>query len=140
MTNTGPSKDEFPAELKDRVKLFHEKLLELRECLQPLLSKTGLELKESLDTLDKAKFDLSICYGMSSLLWAYMLTQGEDPKETSLKIELDRIREYMGRVKEIEDRDKRPRVETGAAKRFVRNALYQQPSDDHLPAAKKRKF
>lgn len=75
-----------------------------------------------------------------NLYWHAILFIGEDPKETSLKIELDRIREYMGRVKEIEDRDKRPRVETGAAKRFVRNALYQQPSDDHLPAAKKRKF
>lgn len=65
---------------------------------------------------------------------------GEDPKETSLKVELARIREYMGRVREIEDRDKRPRIESAAAKRFVRNALYEQPSsEDRSPAAKKRK-
>ncbi|OQR69441.1 nuclear nucleic acid-binding protein C1D-like [Tropilaelaps mercedesae] len=139
MSHSEIKKDEFPAELKDRVKAFHEKLLELKSCLEPLLSGTGLELKESLEALDKARFDLSLCYGMSSLLWAYMLTQGEHPKETSLKVELARIREYMGRVKEIEDRAKRPLVEPRVAKRFVRNALYEKPSDSCLPALKKRK-
>ena len=39
----------------------------------------------------------------------------------------------MGRVKEIEDRAKAPKIDKGAAKRFVRNALWQQA---HKQAAK----
>lgn len=55
-------------------------------------------------------------------------------------MELARIREYMGRVREIEDYEKRPRIEGATAKRFVRNALFVQPSEDRLPASKKRKI
>lgn len=55
-----------------------------------------------------------------------------------MKVELARIREYMQRVKEIEDRHKRPRLENATTKRFIRNALYEQPSEEHSgPAAKK---
>ena len=41
-----------------------------------MLSITALEAKESLGPADKARYDLSLCYGLSSLLWAYMLIQG----------------------------------------------------------------
>ena len=38
----------------------------------------------------------------------------------------DRIRSYMGRVKEIEDKAKAPKINKDASKRFVRNALWAQ--------------
>ena len=42
------------------------------------------------------------------------------------KTELDRIKECMTRMKELEDRQKAPKINKDAAKRFVRSALWQQ--------------
>ncbi|XP_003745662.1 nuclear nucleic acid-binding protein C1D [Galendromus occidentalis] len=126
------SPEQFPSELTEKVRNLHEKLQNLEKLLEPLLSSTALEAKESLDSADKARYDLSLCYGLSSLLWAYMLVQGEDPKDTALKHELNRVRDYMTRVQQLEDRVKRPRFAPGTASRFVRNALYdpEKKKDD----------
>ena len=47
----------------------------------------------------------------------------------------DRIKSYMARVKEIEDKANMPKVDAQAAKRFVKAALWQQAheSTSHLP-------
>ena len=36
----------------------------------------------------------------------------------------DRIKGYMGRVKEIEDKEKAPKLDKEASKRFIRSALW----------------
>ncbi|KAK2156845.1 hypothetical protein LSH36_204g10034 [Paralvinella palmiformis] len=78
-----------------------------------------------LSALEKAKLHLAGAYAINSLFWTYMNTKGENPKEHGVKDELDRIKNYMGRVKEIEDRLKAPKLDKSASKKFVRNALWQ---------------
>ena len=48
----------------------------------------------------------------------------------------DRIRSYMTRVKEIQEKEKAPKIDQGAAKRFVRSALWQQ-AHSQTPQQKK---
>ena len=36
------------------------------------------------------------------------------------------MKSYMARVKDVEDREKRPKVDAPAAKRFVKAALWQE--------------
>ena len=50
-----------------------------------------------------------------------------------MKLELDRVKASMVQVKTIQDRDKRARVDTEAAKRFVESGIWN-PGE-----AKKRK-
>ena len=38
---------------------------------------------------------------------------------------MDRIRGYMNRVKEIQEKQKAPKIDKDASKRFVRSALWQ---------------
>lgn len=45
----------------------------------------------------------------------------------------ERIRNYMGRVKEIEDKAKAPKINKDASKRFVRNALWSQVQSKQKP-------
>ena len=68
--------------------------------------------------------DLVSVYAVNSLFWAYLITQGINPRTHAIKGELDRIRIYMSKIKEIEDRGKAPTLEKGAAKRMVRNAMF----------------
>ncbi|XP_008336189.2 nuclear nucleic acid-binding protein C1D-like, partial [Cynoglossus semilaevis] len=58
------------------------------------------------------------------LFTVYLVTQGVNPREHGIKQELERIRTYMNRVKEISDKKKAARLDKGAASRFLRNALY----------------
>ncbi|KAB0403405.1 hypothetical protein E2I00_003268, partial [Balaenoptera physalus] len=71
------------------------------------------------------KVDLVSTYTLNSVFWVYLATQGINPKEHPVKQELERIRLYMNRVKEITDKKKAGKLDRGAASRFVKNALWE---------------
>uniref|UniRef100_A0A3Q4M194 Nuclear nucleic acid-binding protein C1D n=1 Tax=Neolamprologus brichardi TaxID=32507 RepID=A0A3Q4M194_NEOBR len=60
----------------------------------------------------------------------YLVTQGINPREHGIKQELERIRTYMNKVKEITEKKKAARLDKGAAARFVRSALYDPDDKD----------
>merc|ERR1711893_125196 len=122
---TTHDESEFPKELQDRLKDFDTSLNEIEELLLPLFETPLNERHEQMTPLDKAKLDLTAVYAIYSLFWMYLNARGEDPKEHAVKQELDRVRSYMARIKEIQDREKAPRLNKDASKRFVRNALWQ---------------
>ncbi|XP_075534265.1 ribosomal RNA processing 47 isoform X2 [Dermacentor variabilis] len=134
---------EFPNEIKEQARAFHSTLTNVKETLSPLLSTNQDVVTEELSPLDKARLDLTLLYSLNSLFWMYLCTVGEDPKQHSVRRELDRVKEYMTRAKQIADKAKAPKLVAGAAQRFVRNALWT-PSDDSQkdsqePPRKKRR-
>ncbi|XP_077491492.1 ribosomal RNA processing 47 isoform X2 [Amblyomma americanum] len=120
---------EFPAEVKGQVQAFHSALINVREALSPLFSKNEQDVTEGLTPLDKARLDLTLLYSLNSLFWMYLCTVGEDPKQHAVRRELDRVKEYMVRAKQIADKAKAPKLDAAAAQRFVRNSLWT-PSED----------
>ncbi|XP_077491491.1 ribosomal RNA processing 47 isoform X1 [Amblyomma americanum] len=131
---------EFPAEVKGQVQAFHSALINVREALSPLFSKNEQDVTEGLTPLDKARLDLTLLYSLNSLFWkvadergvivaVYLCTVGEDPKQHAVRRELDRVKEYMVRAKQIADKAKAPKLDAAAAQRFVRNSLWT-PSED----------
>ena len=44
----------------------------------------------------------------------------------------DRIKDQMGRLKEIQDKEKAPKLDQGVAKRIVRHALWEQAQKDSV--------
>ena len=120
------SSSDFPSELNGPIAEFHANLTALEDKLEPLLSKNRSSLQEGLELpLDKAKLDLVTTYALNSLTWMWMRTQGENPKESTVKTELDRIKESFKRLKQVQDHAKRVRVDTDAAKRFVKSGLWK---------------
>ncbi|XP_064603647.1 nuclear nucleic acid-binding protein C1D-like [Liolophura sinensis] len=115
----------IPPDLKDRLTAFDDSLTRLEASLEPLLSVPRNELSEKLCALDQAKIDLLSAYALNSMFWMYLNTCGENPKDHGIKQELDRIRTYMGRVKEIQDKVNAPKLDKNASKRFVKSALWQ---------------
>ncbi|CAD5113526.1 DgyrCDS2688 [Dimorphilus gyrociliatus] len=79
-----------------------------------------------LSALDKAKLDLAGIYSMNALFRVYLITKGIDPKEHEIGQELNRIKKTMNRVKDIEEKLSRAKVNTGAAKRLIRNAMWDK--------------
>ncbi|XP_023933693.1 nuclear nucleic acid-binding protein C1D [Lingula anatina] len=120
----GTSED-FPSEIQDQLSSFDDSLTKVEDTLKPLLMTPLNEVHEKLNPLDCAKVNLVAAYAVNSLFWTYLNVRGENPKEHPVKQELDRIRGYMNRVKEIQEKEKAPKLDKPASKRFVKSALWQ---------------
>lgn len=116
--------EDYPYEIDEQLTGFDSSVSTVKSMLETLISMPRNDLLQKLDPLDQAKLDLMSVYTLNSLFWMYLLTQGINPREHGIKQELERIRTYMNKVKEITDKKKAARLDKSAASRFVRNALY----------------
>uniref|UniRef100_UPI0037E98E6D nuclear nucleic acid-binding protein C1D n=1 Tax=Semicossyphus pulcher TaxID=241346 RepID=UPI0037E98E6D len=124
MAGDGRTED-YPHEIDEQLTGFDSSVSSVKTMLEKLMSMPRNELTQKLDPLDQAKLDLMSAYTLNSLFWMYLVTQGVNPREHGIKQELERIRTYMNKVKEITDKKKASRLDKGAAARFLRNALYE---------------
>merc|ERR1712228_555604 len=112
-----------------KLEAFDNSLHNLETTLKPFLKIPVNDISDKVDDpLLKARLDLMVAYSINSLFWAYLTTQGVNPKQHPIRNELKRIQEYMGKVKLAEEKKKMARIDTHAAQRFVRNALWEAPS------------
>ncbi|KAL4238979.1 DNA-binding protein c1d [Mactra antiquata] len=118
-------RSEIPQELRGKISALDSALNTVENEFEPLLKRSQIELNSELSPLDKAKLDLVAAYSINSLFWMYLNVCGVNPKDHGIKQELDRIRSYMNRVKEIQDKEKAPKLDVQASKRFVKSALWQ---------------
>ncbi|KFQ10445.1 Nuclear nucleic acid-binding protein C1D, partial [Leptosomus discolor] len=136
--------EDYPTEIHDYLAAFEKSLDSVDEMLKTMMSVSRSELLQKLDPLEQAKLDLVSVYTLNSMFWVYLATQGINPKKHPVKQELERIRTYMNKVKEIADKKKASKLDKGAASRFVRSALWEPKPENELtsktPAkGKKRK-
>ncbi|XP_014037509.2 nuclear nucleic acid-binding protein C1D [Salmo salar] len=117
--------EDYPTEIVEQLTGFESSVGAVNNMVQTVISMPRNELVQRLDPLEQAKLDLMSAYSLNSLFWMYLVTQGINPKEHGIKQELERIRMYMNRVKEITDRRKAARLNKAAASRFLRNALWK---------------
>ena len=120
--------DELPEIMQKKLDAFDISLHNIELTLKPFLKVPINDIREKIDDpLENAKLDLMTTYAINSLFWAYLTTQGINSKQHPVKNELKRIKEYMVKLKAAEDKKKMARVDTHAAKRFIRNALWEGP-------------
>ncbi|XP_041865471.1 nuclear nucleic acid-binding protein C1D [Melanotaenia boesemani] len=131
--------DDYPHEIDEQLTSFNSSVNAVKTMLDKLMSMSRNDQLQKLDPLDQAKLDLMSAYTLNSLFWMYLVTQGINPREHGIKQELERIRTYMNRVKEITDKKKAARLDKGAASRFVQSALYNpEDKDSRKKAASKQ--
>ncbi|XDB55356.1 hypothetical protein AB1E18_008822 [Capra hircus] len=124
--------EDYPVEIHEYLSTFENSIGAVDEMLKTMMSVSRNELLQKLDPLEQAKVDLVSAYTLNSMFWVYLATQGVNPKEHPVKQELERIRVYMNRVKEITDKKKAGKLDRGAASRFVKNALWE-PKPKNAP-------
>uniref|UniRef100_A0A3P9MUG7 Nuclear nucleic acid-binding protein C1D n=1 Tax=Poecilia reticulata TaxID=8081 RepID=A0A3P9MUG7_POERE len=130
----GATTEDYPQEIDEQLTTFDSSVNAVKTMLEKLMSMSRNDLLQKLDPLEQAKLDLMSVYTLNSLFWMYLVTKGINPREHGIKQELERIRTYMNRVKEITDKKKAARLDKGAASRFLRNALFD-PDDKELKKA-----
>uniref|UniRef100_A0A1B6EKY4 Nuclear nucleic acid-binding protein C1D n=1 Tax=Cuerna arida TaxID=1464854 RepID=A0A1B6EKY4_9HEMI len=106
-------------EFKTNVQEYESRINTLGDKIK-LCCESGIYPKLSIE--EKVKYDLFLSYSLTSLYWIYLRTQGEDPSQ--VKSELDRVKKYMDKSKQIHDRKSMPRIDKAAASRFVRSGLW----------------
>ncbi|KAI1295345.1 Nuclear nucleic acid-binding protein C1D [Halotydeus destructor] len=134
--------DEFPTEIRKQVKDFHDSLAQLRGDLQPLIENYE-EIEQSASTpLEQAQLGYTTCYALNSLFWMYLVSIGEKPQEHEIKREIERLKAVGLRLKDVGDKGSpavnivHPKVDAAAAKRFVKNALWEAGSSKPTAAKK----
>ncbi|KDR12860.1 nuclear nucleic acid-binding protein C1D-like isoform X2 [Zootermopsis nevadensis] len=115
-----------------RIKNFQESVNGIGELLKNAFEK---DVYERLDIGDRVKYDLFLSYTLNSLFWLYLRTQGEDPAKHAVKSEIDRVRDYNTKAKQVQDRRTiMPRIDVAAAQRFIRSGLWQPNQSDNQNA------
>ena len=119
-------KNDFPPELVADTKKFQDSLTSLNKLLDTFQSVPLQDLVEqnNLGSVSKAKLDCLSAFALNSLVWMWLRTKGQNPKETGVKAELDRVKACMIRLKEVQDKSKRNPVDAQAAKRLVKGSLW----------------
>ncbi|XP_002737233.1 nuclear nucleic acid-binding protein C1D-like [Saccoglossus kowalevskii] len=126
--------DDVPSEMRTVLADYDEAFNNADKALKPLLETPHSEIQEVVcDPLDKAKIDLVAAYAMNAMFWIYLTMQGVNPREHPIKQELDRIRNYMNRIKDITDKKKAARLDKGAAARFIKHSLAAPDKDQSKP-------
>ena len=106
-----------------KIKQFRDATVRIEDTIK---FATDLDVYEKLSNADKVKYDLLMSYSLNSMFWMYLRAEGIDPTKHRIKSENDRLKKSMVRSKQIEDRNTlMPRLNKDAAKRFVRNGLWE---------------
>ncbi|KAM9562327.1 nuclear nucleic acid-binding protein C1D isoform 1-T1 [Guaruba guarouba] len=121
--------EEYPTEIHDYLATFEQCLGSVEEMLKAMMLVSRSDLQK-LEPLEQAKLDLVSVYTLNSLFWVYLTIQGVNPKEHPVKQELERVKTYMNKVKEIAEKKKASKLDKGAASRFVRNALWEPSTEN----------
>ncbi|XP_071833832.1 nuclear nucleic acid-binding protein C1D-like [Apostichopus japonicus] len=127
-----------PSEIQPSLERFKKSLADVEKTLKPILDGSVTDVQEKMTSLEKAKTELVSLYAINSLFWMYLCTQGVDLTEHPIKHELGRIQQYMRKMKQITDRQKAARLNKSAAKRFVKNALWDL-NEEKGESSRKRK-
>ncbi|KAL1305968.1 hypothetical protein AAFC00_004105 [Neodothiora populina] len=100
----------------------------LQETLSPLLTSALSASTSKLPLLDKAKLYVWTTYAIESLLFSYLRLNGVDAKTHPVFQELVRTKHYFEKITAAEDASSskaagKPRLDTGAAGRFIKAGL-----------------
>eukprot|EP00026_Physarum_polycephalum_P016140 Phypoly_transcript_16984.p1 GENE.Phypoly_transcript_16984~~Phypoly_transcript_16984.p1 ORF type:complete len:223 (+),score=67.44 Phypoly_transcript_16984:31-669(+) len=125
MTKT--SSTTISSELQGDMDEMEETLQGIEKHLEPYFKASLRETKSNLSDLQVAKLNIVIAYSINTLFYMYLKTQGVNPKEHQVMTELDRVRLYIKKIKELTDKEnpQKPtlRLNQEAAQRFINHAL-----------------
>ncbi|KAI0684769.1 hypothetical protein BC835DRAFT_1388170 [Cytidiella melzeri] len=109
-----------------KISALEESLDELEAQLEPLFAQTLSETIVGLENIQQAKLQVALPYLVYDLIFIYLKTKGVDPKTHPVIAELDRVRQYFGKIKDAEDPAKRKlAVDKNVASRFIKHAIAQ---------------
>ncbi|KAI9209307.1 uncharacterized protein BJ171DRAFT_486102 [Polychytrium aggregatum] len=103
---------------------LHESVESVETHLEALFSLPLEQHLASLSKIDRAKLEIAIAYALNTLSFIYLKTQGVSPKEHPVSKELERIKLYFQKIKDIQDKSKaKLKIDAKSASRFIKHSL-----------------
>jgi exosome complex protein LRP1 len=139
--------DDLPQDLKDTLAQFDDSIGKLETALDPLFKTKLADVAERLSPQDNAKLNILYAYAINTLFYMFLKTQGVPPNDHPVKAELDRVRNYIKKLKDLSSKKEdgpTMKVDVQASARMINHAIQSpKPSakEDARPssASKKRK-
>eukprot|EP01126_Amoeba_proteus_P020834 TRINITY_DN2114_c0_g2_i1.p1 TRINITY_DN2114_c0_g2~~TRINITY_DN2114_c0_g2_i1.p1 ORF type:complete len:161 (-),score=39.38 TRINITY_DN2114_c0_g2_i1:95-577(-) len=132
----------LPQDLQENIQTFETKLQELENLLQPFFEVEMNERLSSMAPHDAARMNITIAYALNSLFYMYLKTQGISPADHPVSGELERIKEYIIKLKESQETSgPSVIVNTAASKRVIAHGISKKEKrgSTENPVAKKQK-
>lgn len=123
--------------IKDKLLNLHTSIDEIEKIINTSLNKFNYD---NLTTIEKVNYDLFNSYALNILCWMYLRTKGQDPNKTNIKSELNRVKIYMLRAKEAQEKNLRPKIDKPAAERFIKHGISSTDNSERDNSGKKRKY
>lgn len=113
------------ADLHELVGDLSTNIDDLEAALSTLTQKPLATTSSKLPLLDKAKLHVLATYALESILFNSLRLSGTDAKSHAVFAELNRVKEYFGKIKTAEGAGAKPttRVDKDAAGRFIKAGL-----------------
>eukprot|EP00300_Choanocystis_sp_HF-7_P013774 c18446_g1_i3.p1 GENE.c18446_g1_i3~~c18446_g1_i3.p1 ORF type:complete len:146 (+),score=30.78 c18446_g1_i3:29-466(+) len=111
----------LPAELDECVGNLEKSIGALESTLSDLLDQPMEEICPSDDPHAVARLQVSLAYALNASFFIYLKTQGVSPKDHPVKKELDRLKTYIEKLKDLESGGRKARVDVEASKRVIKH-------------------
>jgi exosome complex protein LRP1 len=122
--------------IQEKLQNFHNSIEKIGKFVE--LS-SNLEVYKQLTTKEKVDFDLFMAYTLNTLFWLYMKTKGQDPNQSDIKNQLNRVKQYMVKAKEAHERQTiKPRIDKAVAGRFVKHGIHHKDNTEPEEPPSKR--
>jgi len=117
----------LPNDIQQDITNFENILDKLEGQLDPFFKVSLKEHQEKLSPVESAKLNITVAYALNSLFFMYLQTQGVSPHEHQVKTELERIKPYILKLKNMSNNktEEKPKmqIDSEAAKRMIDNTL-----------------
>jgi exosome complex protein LRP1 len=115
----------------EAIESCHSNLHTIEDCMNHLLEDNCYErCYDQLASIEKAKLDVGIAYGLASLLYITLKSQGMPATSHPIKDDLNRIKKYVEKIKEVEQQEppaakdeRKVTVNPTAAKRVISHQI-----------------
>lgn len=92
----GDLKDD--TKIQEKIVNLHKSVNKIENTLEQVLN---LDIRENLSTKEKVDYDLFMTYTLNTLYWLYLRTKGVDPNKNDVKVQLNRVKDYMVKAKQV---------------------------------------
>lgn len=92
----GDLKDD--TQIQEKIQNLHTSINKIEKLLEPEVNSVILN---KLSTKEKVDYDLFMTYTLNTLYWLYLRTKGVDPNKNDVKTQLNRVKDYMIKAKQV---------------------------------------
>ncbi|KYQ91831.1 hypothetical protein DLAC_07632 [Tieghemostelium lacteum] len=135
----------LPTQIQQDISNFESILDKLETQLEPFFR---IPLKEHLEKLspnDSSKLNVTVAYALNALFFMYLQTQGISPHEHPVKSELERIKPYFLKLRNLSNKsteeEEKPKVQVNvdATSRIINHVVATNKYQEQQQQKKRKK-